>query len=193
MTTLVIDAYDSFVYVITQYLMSAGADCRVVRNDKISLEGIASLNPDNILLGPGPGHPADAHYVPIVQEFGPKIPMMGVCLGHQAIGLAFGGIVAQARHLMHGKVSAIKHDSRGLFQSCATPFIGTRYHSLIVDDADLPGCLEITARSEDDSYIMGLRHREFPMESVQFHPESIATEGGMQLIRNFLQMRAPFT
>ncbi|HEU4327156.1 MAG TPA: aminodeoxychorismate/anthranilate synthase component II [Roseiflexaceae bacterium] len=186
MKALVVDAYDSFVYIIHQYLLKLGVQPTVVRNDQISLEQIAVQSPDFILLGPGPGHPADARYVDIIQRFGGHTPILGVCLGHQAIGLAFGGQVLRAEHLMHGKTSQIRHDGRGCFAARPNPLRATRYHSLIVGEEGLPPCLEITARSGDDGYIMGLRHRELPIESVQFHPESVYTQDGLMLFQNFL-------
>jgi anthranilate synthase/aminodeoxychorismate synthase-like glutamine amidotransferase len=189
MRALLIDAYDSFVYIIRQYLLSMDIETPVIRNDKVVLEDVERLNPDFIVLGPGPGHPADAHYVDIISRFGSRIPILGICLGHQAIGLAFGGKVERADHLMHGKTSAIEHDGKGCFLNQPNPFSATRYHSLIVDRASLPSCLEVTARSRDDGYIMGMRHRALPIESVQFHPESICTEHGASLFANFVESR----
>jgi anthranilate synthase/aminodeoxychorismate synthase-like glutamine amidotransferase len=188
MNALLIDAYDSFVFIIDQYLRSAGFVTRVVRNDKITLDEIAKASPDFIVLGPGPGHPADARFVEIIARFGGTIPLLGVCLGHQAIGLAFGGVVARARQLMHGKTSLVDHDGKGCFVGCAVPLRATRYHSLVVDEGSVPSCLEVTATARDDGHIMGLRHRELPIESVQFHPESICTESGLSLFRNFVDV-----
>lgn len=187
MSALLIDAYDSFVYIIWQYLLQANIDTMVVRNDKISLDEIEQLRPDFIVLGPGPGHPAAARYVEIIERFAEQIPILGVCLGHQAIGLTFGGTVKRATHLMHGKTSRIEHDGKGCFYGQPNPFHATRYHSLIVEEETLPNCLEVTARAQDDGYIMGLRHRTLPMESVQFHPESICTESGLRLFVNFAE------
>ncbi|HEY0526904.1 MAG TPA: aminodeoxychorismate/anthranilate synthase component II [Stellaceae bacterium] len=186
MKALLIDAYDSFVFIIRQYLLALDIEPVVVRNDKLSLRQIEDLSPDFILLGPGPGHPADAHYVEVIDAYGGRLPILGVCLGHQAIGLAFGGTVLKADHLMHGKTSRIEHDGRGCFAGKDNPFRATRYHSLIVDEATLPACLEVSARSLDDGYVMGLRHRTLPIESVQFHPESIYTESGLRLFENFV-------
>jgi anthranilate synthase/aminodeoxychorismate synthase-like glutamine amidotransferase len=186
MKVFLIDAYDSFVYIIYQYLLDLDAEVRVVRNDVVDGDALAEWAPDFILLGPGPGHPADARYVELLRRFAGRIPMLGVCLGHQAIGLAFGGRVARAEHLMHGKTSEIEHDGRGCFHGRPSPFRATRYHSLIVEDEGLPACLHVTARARDDGYIMGLRHASLPIESVQFHPESVYTEGGMELFRGFV-------
>jgi anthranilate synthase/aminodeoxychorismate synthase-like glutamine amidotransferase len=187
MKALVIDAYDSFVYIIYQYLLSLGAEARVVRNDVVTEKEVRQYAPDFLLLGPGPGHPADAHYVELIQRFHKELPILGVCLGHQAIGLAFGGKVARAGHLMHGKTSAIQHDGKGVFAQAPQPMRATRYHSLIVDAEGLPDCLEVSARAGDDGYIMGMRHRTAPVESVQFHPESVYTEQGLDLFRNFVR------
>lgn len=191
MNTLVIDAYDSFVYIIYQYLLKAGVNPTVVRNDKITLETIEAKAPDAIVLGPGPGHPAEAHYVEIIRAFAGRIPIMGVCLGHQAIGLAYGGTVGRASHLMHGKTSLIDHDGAGCFKDQPQPLRATRYHSLIVEEAGFPAELAVTARAQDDGYIMGLRHRTLPLESVQFHPESILTEQGMRIFTNFFDAYVP--
>lgn len=186
MRALVVDAYDSFVYIIYQYLLDLGVVPRVMRNDVVRPRDIEAMDPSFILLGPGPGHPADAGYVDIIRNYGEHVPILGVCLGHQALGLAFGGRIAQAEHLMHGKISDIHHDGRGCFAGQPNPFKATRYHSLIVAHAGVPDCLDVTASSGDDGYIMGLRHRRWPVESVQFHPESVCTEDGGALFRNFL-------
>jgi anthranilate synthase component 2 len=186
MTTLVIDAYDSFVIIIAQYLRSLGCETLVRRNDKITLEEIAEIGPEVIVLGPGPGHPKDAHYLAILERFGETVPIFGICLGHQAIAMAFGGRVIRADRCLHGKTSMIEHDAKGCFAKHSGPFAATRYHSLIVEEATLPADLVVTARSKDDGYIMGLRHRTLPIESLQFHPESICTENGIQLLSTFL-------
>ena len=186
MKALLIDAYDSFVYIIRQYLLEAGLEVPVVRNDRITGDAIETMAPDLIVLGPGPGHPAEAGYVGILDRFAGRTPILGVCLGHQAIGLAFGGTVERARRLMHGKTSPIAHDGLGCFDGQAQPFSATRYHSLVVGEAGLPDCLAVSARAEDDGHIMGLRHRTLPIESVQFHPESIRTEAGARLFGNFV-------
>lgn len=184
MRAFVIDAYDSFVYVVAQYLRLLEVDVQVHRNDKIDFHDVVAAKPDLVMLGPGPGHPADAGYVEIVREVSKDIPTMGVCLGQQAIGLAFGARVTRASHLMHGKTSVIEHDGKGCFREYDGAFSATRYHSLIVED--VTGDLAITARAKDDAYVMGLRHREWPIESVQFHPESISTEEGLRVFRGFL-------
>ena len=186
MKALLIDAYDSFVYIIRQYLLEAGLEVPIVRNDRITGDAIEAMAPDLIVLGPGPGHPADAGYVGILDRFAGRTPILGVCLGHQAIALAFGGKVERARRLMHGKTSPIAHDGKGCFEGRAQPFSATRYHSLVVADEGLPDCLDITARAEDDGHIMGLRHRFLAIEAVQFHPESIRTEAGARLFGNFI-------
>ncbi|MCL4486947.1 MAG: aminodeoxychorismate/anthranilate synthase component II [Chloroflexi bacterium] len=188
MKALLVDAYDSFVYIIYQYLMVAGAEASVVRNDKISPKEIVSQRPDFIVLGPGPGHPADAGYVPMIKEASAAgIPIFGVCLGHQAIGLAFGGVVEQAKHLMHGKTSKISHDGEGCFTGLPEPLTGTRYHSLIVAEESVQHPLVVSAKACDDGYVMGMRHRTLPIESLQFHPESIHTENGMRIVLNFIE------
>jgi anthranilate synthase component 2 len=185
MRAFVIDAYDSFVYVVAQYLRLLDVEVQVHRNDKIDYHDVLAAKPDLLMLGPGPGHPADAGYVEIVREVSKDIPTMGVCLGQQAIGLVFGAEVKRASHLMHGKTSVIEHDGKGCFVEYDEPFTATRYHSLIVDD--VPDELAVTARAKDDSYVMGLRHREWPIESVQFHPESISTQEGLKVFRGFVE------
>jgi len=188
---LVIDNYDSFTYNLVQYLGELGAELRVVRNDAVSIEDIAHLRPERIVISPGPGTPDDAGIsLDLIRAFHARVPILGVCLGHQAIGQGFGGRVSRARRQMHGKTSAITHDGRGVFQDLASPFNATRYHSLVVLEAGLPDELEISARAEDGE-IMGLRHRRYPVEGVQFHPESILTEQGKALLRNFLSLPAP--
>jgi anthranilate synthase/phosphoribosyltransferase len=185
---LLIDNFDSFTYNLVQYFGEIGAEVLVFRNDAIDCNGIRELQPRGIVISPGPGRPEDAGItLNAIREFAGKIPILGVCLGHQALGMAFGGKVVRAPELMHGKTSAIHHDGRNLFRSVATPLIATRYHSLIVEENGMPACLEITARTEN-GLIMGLRHREFPAEGVQFHPESIMTTSGKILLKNFLHM-----
>jgi anthranilate synthase/aminodeoxychorismate synthase-like glutamine amidotransferase len=185
---LIIDNYDSFTYNLVQYFGELGADLQVYRNDAITLEEIERLQPERIVISPGPCTPKEAGIsVPLIQRFAGKVPILGVCLGHQCIGAAFGGEIVRARQLMHGKTSAIYHDGRGVFRSLPNPFEATRYHSLIIARESLPGCLEISAETYDGE-IMGVRHREFPIEGVQFHPESILTQPGKDLLRNFLNL-----
>lgn len=186
MKAYLVDAYDSFVYIIYQYLQQLGLEARVVRNDAVTPGDIEAFAPDMLVLGPGPGHPSEAHYVPLVQRYGGKVPILGVCLGHQAIGLAFGGKVSRASHLMHGKTSLLDHDGQGIFRGRPHPLQATRYHSLIVEEQGLPDVLQISARSEDDGYVMAMRHKTWPIESVQFHPESIYTQDGLTLFQNFI-------
>ncbi len=185
---LVIDNYDSFTYNLVQYLGEMGADVRVARNDRITIEEIERMAPERIVLSPGPCTPDDAGVtLGVIGHFAGKLPLLGVCLGHQAIGQAFGGKVVRAPYLMHGKVSQILHDGRNLFEGVENPFIATRYHSLIVDRVSIPPVLEISATTSD-GLVMGLRHREFLCEGVQFHPESIMTGEGKKLLRNFLKL-----
>lgn len=183
---LLIDNYDSFTYNLCQYIEMLGARCRVVRNDEIALAEIEDLSPSRIVLSPGPGRPGDAGItLSAVSHFAGRIPILGVCLGHQAIGEAFGGKVIRAPMPCHGKLSTIHHVSRNIFSGIANPMTVARYHSLMIDEESLPPCLEVTART-DDGLIMGIRHREFEIEGVQFHPESVATDHGLRLMRNFL-------
>ncbi|MGD0307840.1 MAG: aminodeoxychorismate/anthranilate synthase component II [Acidobacteriota bacterium] len=183
---LVIDNYDSFTFNLVQYLGELGEDLKVVRNDAIGLAGIEALAPEAIVISPGPGRPENSGIiVDAIRRFSGRVPILGVCLGHQAIGAAFGGRIVPAPVLMHGKTSEILHDGRTIFSGLPNPFQGTRYHSLIVASRDLPDCLEISARTADD-IIMGLRHRMYSVEGVQFHPESILTDEGMKLLRNFV-------
>ncbi|MGW3359712.1 anthranilate synthase component II [Streptomyces bungoensis] len=184
---LVVDAFDSFVDILRQYLMSAGAEPVMVRSNVLRLTDVEQHRPDAILLGPGPGHPDDSGHVEIVQAFAGRLPLLGVCLGHQAIGRAYGARVVPAQRLMHGKASRVDHDGRGLFAGLPNHFSATRYHSLIVPEPSVPADLEVTAHSCDDGYVMGLRHRTLPIESVQFHPESFRTEHGMHMVSNFLR------
>jgi anthranilate synthase/aminodeoxychorismate synthase-like glutamine amidotransferase len=188
----VLDNYDSFTYNLVQYLGELGAEVEVYRNDELTVEQVEALKPERILLSPGPCTPSEAGIlVPLIRHMAGKTPIFGVCLGHQAIGEAFGGDVVRAPHLMHGKTSPVDHDGKGIFAGLATPLICTRYHSLIVAEDSLPAELMVTARTaapDGDSIIMGLRHRTLPIEGVQFHPESVLTEHGHEMIRNFLGM-----
>lgn len=187
---LVIDNYDSFTYNLVQYLGELGEKIEVRRNDEIDLAGIEALAPDHILISPGPCTPNEAGVsLSLIEHFKGKVPILGVCLGHQSIGQAFGGDVIRAERLMHGKTSPIHHDGNGLFEGLPNPFTATRYHSLIVKRETLPDCLEITAWTEEGE-IMGLRHKEYAIEGVQFHPESIITENGLTMLRNFLKKSA---
>ncbi len=183
---LVIDNYDSFTYNLVQYIGELGADLEVRRNDQITLEEIAEMAPEKIVISPGPGTPDDAGIsLDLIREFGPKTPIFGVCLGHQAIGQALGGHVVRAERLMHGKTSPILHTGAGVFTGLPTPLEATRYHSLLVERSTLPESLEITAETAEGE-IMGFRHKEWPLEGVQFHPESVMTEHGKQMVANFL-------
>ena len=184
---LMIDNYDSFTYNLVQYLDELGADVCVHRNDAIGLDEIEALAPDQIVVSPGPCTPNEAGIsVGMIQRFAGKIPILGVCLGHQAIGQAFGGRIVCAQRVMHGKLSPVAHDGRGVFAGLPTPFAVTRYHSLAIEQSSVPSELEVTATS-DDGEIMGVRHRRFAVEGVQFHPEAILTEHGKQLLANFLK------
>ena len=184
---LLLDNYDSFTFNLAQYLGELGAPPVVKRNDEITLDEIAELRPDHIVISPGPGRPEDAGIsVELIRRFGPKVPLLGVCLGHQGIGIAFGGEVVRAPQLMHGKLSTVQHDGRGVFRGVAQPFTAGRYHSLVVADP-LPEALEAAART-DDGTLMGVRHKTFPVHGVQFHPESVLTGEGRHLLRNFLEL-----
>lgn len=180
-----IDAFDSFVYVIEQYLGELGAATTVIRSGPRTEQALRELKPDAIVLGPGPGTPEDSGHVELVQAFGDDVPILGVCLGHQAIAVAYGGNVIRAQHIMHGKRSDVSHDSLGVYKGIPSPVSVTRYHSLVVERDSVPACLEVTSTSDDDGYVMGLRHRELPIESVQFHPESVCTDSGMSMLSNF--------
>jgi len=185
-SVVVIDNYDSFTYNLVQYLESLGARCDVRLNDRTNADEVRATNPSGILISPGPGTPDDAGVtLDLIRMLGAKTPILGVCLGHQAIGQVYGGSVVRAERLMHGKTSRIEHDGRGIFRGIPESFQATRYHSLIVDSGSLPSCLEVSAQTAEGE-IMGLRHRELPVEGVQFHPESILTEHGMQLLGNWL-------
>jgi anthranilate synthase component 2 len=183
---LLIDNYDSFTYNLVQYFGELGADVHVHRNDVLTLEQIAAWEPEQIVISPGPCTPSEAGIsVPLIARFAGRIPILGVCLGHQAIGQAFGGNIVRAAQVMHGKVSPVAHDGRGVFTGLPSPLTATRYHSLAIERASMPACLEVTATSADGE-VMGVRHREWPVEGVQFHPEAILTEHGHALLRNFL-------
>ncbi|MCW4020548.1 MAG: aminodeoxychorismate/anthranilate synthase component II [Candidatus Bathyarchaeota archaeon] len=193
MKVLVIDNYDSFVYNLVQYVGELGAKPTVYRNDKINLRQATKLCPDEIIISPGPGTPEDGRYFgvcpEILRKMSVKIPTLGVCLGHQGIISTFGGKIIRAKRLMHGKTSRIRHDGEGVFKGVENPLEATRYHSLVGDREAMPPCLEITAESIDDEEIMGVRHIEYPIEGVQFHPESILTDSGKRIIKNFLEGR----
>jgi anthranilate synthase/aminodeoxychorismate synthase-like glutamine amidotransferase len=187
---LVLDNYDSFTYNLVQYLGELGAQVEVVRNDATTVDAIEQSRPERIVISPGPGRPEDAGLtMDVIRRLGAKIPILGVCLGHQAIGAVFGGSVVRAPVPMHGKTSTIEHDGRGVFRGVPSPFVASRYHSLVVAEDGLPASLEISAKTKEDGIIMGLRHREFPVHGVQFHPESILTGEGHHLLRNFLEDR----
>lgn len=188
---LMIDNYDSFTYNVVQYLGELGADVKVVRNDAVTIADIESWRPERIVISPGPCTPNEAGIsLEVIEQFAGKLPLLGICLGHQAIGQAFSGRVVRAEKVMHGKISAIYHNGQGVFQNLPSPFSATRYHSLVVEAATLPGTLEVTAWTQqengDRAEIMGLRHRSLAIEGVQFHPESILTEHGHKLLQNFL-------
>jgi anthranilate synthase/aminodeoxychorismate synthase-like glutamine amidotransferase len=184
---LMIDNFDSFTYNLVQYLGEMGQELLVKRNDEITADEIAELAPDKIIISPGPCSPNEAGIsVETVQRFAGKIPIFGVCLGHQSVGQAFGGTIVRATRLMHGKTSPVYHDARTIFQDMPSPFEATRYHSLLIERSSLPACLEISAETAEGE-IMGIRHKEWPVEGVQFHPESILTEHGKELLRNFVE------
>jgi anthranilate synthase/aminodeoxychorismate synthase-like glutamine amidotransferase len=186
---LVIDNYDSFTYNLVQYLGELGADVRVRRNNEVSLDEIEVMAPDQILISPGPGRPEDAGITPdVIRRFGPTTPLLGVFLGHQANGMVYGGTVCRAAAPMHGKTSTVEHDGKGVFAGMTAPFLAGRYHSLIVSTEHLPAELEISARTTDEGTIMALRHRTYPVHGVQFHPESVLTEEGRRILRNFLDL-----
>ena len=184
---LMIDNYDSFTYNLVQYMGELGAEIRVERNDRISIPEIESMGPKKIVISPGPCTPAKAGIsVEAVRYFAGKVPLLGVCLGHQSVGAAFGGEVIKAGQLMHGKTSEVRHDGKTLFKNLPNPIIATRYHSLVLNRKTLPECFEITAES-DDNEIMGIRHKKLPVEGIQFHPESILTPNGKDLLKNFIE------
>ena len=184
-----IDNYDSFTYNLVQYFGELDAKVDVYRNDAITVAGIEKLAPERIVISPGPSSPEHAGIsVDVIKAFAGKVPLLGVCLGHQAIGYAFGGRIIRAGKLMHGKVSRIRHDGKDLFKGMSDPFEATRYHSLVIEEKTIPACLEITARAEDDHEIMGVRHTTLPVWGVQFHPESILTKEGKKILENFLDI-----
>lgn len=185
---LMIDNYDSFTYNLVQYLGILGSDVKVRRNDQVTLEEIETMAPERLVISPGPGIPQTSGIiVPLIQRFYQQVPILGVCLGHQAVAVALGGKVVRAGRLMHGKVSEIHHDGQGVFHDVPDPFTATRYHSLAVEEESLPSSLQITARAEDGE-IMGVRHKDYPVHGIQFHPESILTEEGMRILENFLNL-----
>lgn len=191
---LMIDNYDSFTYNLVQYFGELGVEVKVFRNDQVSVAEIEALNPDHLVISPGPCTPTEAGIsIEAIKHFAGKLPILGVCLGHQSIGQAFGGKIVRAKQVMHGKTSMVYHSNLGVFKGLANPFEATRYHSLVIEQTSLPECLEVTAwtRNEDDSIdeIMGVRHREFVIEGVQYHPESILSEHGHQQLANFLAMQ----
>lgn len=187
---LMIDNYDSFTYNLVQYFGELGADLKVYRNDALTLPQIKRMRPERIVISPGPGGPEDAGIsVDLIREFAGKIPILGVCLGHQCMGYAYGGQIIRAKKLMHGKTSMIEHDRKDLFKGIENPFEATRYHSLVIERATMPSCLKITAWTTDDKEIMGVRHKEFPLWGVQFHPESILTKAGKDILKNFLTLK----
>jgi anthranilate synthase component 2 len=187
---LMLDNYDSFTYNLVQYLGELGAEVQVFRNDAITVDAVVRLAPTQIVVSPGPCTPNEAGIsVPLIRRFAGEVPILGVCLGHQAIGQAFGGRIVRARRVMHGKLSPVTHDGRGVFAGVPAPFAATRYHSLAIERASLPDELEVTATSEDGE-IMGVRHRQYAVEGVQFHPEAILTEHGKRLLANFLEGKA---
>jgi anthranilate synthase/aminodeoxychorismate synthase-like glutamine amidotransferase len=193
MKVLVIDNYDSFVYNLAQYIGELGGDVVVYRNDQVSLQQVMALKPNRIVISPGPGTPEDVRYfgvsTEILRHVSGEVPTLGVCLGHQGIIYAFGGKIVRAKRLMHGKTSAIKHDGKGIFKGVQNPFTATRYHSLVGDKQTIPSCLEVTAESIDDGEVMAVRHVKYPIDGVQFHPESILCEEGKLIIKNFLEGR----
>jgi anthranilate synthase/aminodeoxychorismate synthase-like glutamine amidotransferase len=186
---LVIDNYDSFTYNLVQYLGELGADVRVRRNDAVTVSEIRTMAPDQILVSPGPGRPEQAGVtVDVIRHFGPTTPILGVCLGHQAIGIVYGGTVCRATVPMHGKTSTVVHDGKGVFGGIRAPFPAGRYHSLVISGDNLPRELEVAARTQEDGTIMAVRHRMYPVHGVQFHPESVLTEEGRTILRNFLDL-----
>ena len=186
---LVIDNYDSFTYNLVQYLGELGAEVQVRRNDQVTPDDIEAMRPSHILISPGPGRPEDAGIsMDVIRRFGPTTPVLGVCLGHQAIGVVYGGVVCRAAVPMHGKTSTVVHDGKGLFDGIVEPFQAGRYHSLVVAKESVPPDLEVSATTQEDGSIMAVRHRTYPVHGVQFHPESVLTDEGRRILRNFLEM-----
>ena len=186
---LVIDNYDSFTYNLVQYLGELGAEVRVRRNNEVTVGEIEAMAPDQILISPGPGRPENAGITPeVIRHFGPTTPILGVCLGHQAIGMVYGGTVCRATAPMHGKTSIVVHDGRGVFHGISAPFEAGRYHSLVIAADSVPPALEVAARTKEDGTIMAVRHRSYPVHGVQFHPESVLTEEGRRILQNFLDL-----
>jgi anthranilate synthase component II len=186
---LVIDNYDSFTYNLVQYLGELGAEVRVRRNDQVGLGEVAGMTPEHIVISPGPGRPEDAGVsMDVIRRFGPTTPILGVCLGHQAIGMVYGGVVTRAAAPMHGKTSTVVHDGKGIFDGVGSPFQAGRYHSLIVSDEGFPTQLQASAHTREDRTIMGVRHVSYPVHGVQFHPESVLTDEGKRILRNFLDL-----
>jgi anthranilate synthase component 2 len=186
---LMIDNYDSFTYNLVQYFGELKQKVGVYRNDVLTIAQVRGMKPEKIVISPGPGRPEDAGIsIDIIKQLGPEIPILGVCLGHQGIGFAFGGKIISAKHLMHGKTSMIKHEAQGIFKGLPDPFEATRYHSLVIDPQCVPECLNVTATTTDDGEIMGVQHKTYPIYGVQFHPESILTKQGMNILRNFLEL-----
>jgi anthranilate synthase/aminodeoxychorismate synthase-like glutamine amidotransferase len=186
---LVIDNYDSFTYNLVQYLGELGADVRVRRNDQVTIDEITAMQPTQIVISPGPGRPENAGVtVDVIREFGPKVPILGVCLGHQAIGMVYGGTISRATAPMHGKTSTVDHDGKGVFAGVSEPFQAGRYHSLIIANDSVPQELEVSARTREDGTIMGVRHRKYNVHGVQFHPESVLTDEGRRILKNFLDL-----
>jgi anthranilate synthase/aminodeoxychorismate synthase-like glutamine amidotransferase len=186
---LVIDNYDSFTYNLVQYLGELGAEVRVRRNDQVGLDEVAEMNPEHIVISPGPGRPEDAGVsMDVIRRFGPTTPILGVCLGHQAIGMVYGGVVTRATAPMHGKTSTVVHDGKGVFDGVGSPFQAGRYHSLVVSGDGFPAQLHASAHTREDGTIMGVRHVSYPVHGVQFHPESVLTDEGKRILRNFLDL-----